>query len=176
MRNLSCAAISGRTAGHSASSWGNTMMAAISIRAMSHWVSQKRPSASSGRAASCRLQPSCRARGSESAVWGPPGQGMHRGIYAQRKELAAPGGLQRVPHGHGAGGCRLTEPGILSRPWSICGKIRTCGALPHATLAEWHHSPLGHANGKWMGQDSNLRCFCVTDLQSAALAARHTHP
>ena len=35
---------------------------------------------------------------------------------------------------------------------------------------------VGHANGKWMGQDSNLRCFCVTDLQSAALAARHTHP
>ncbi len=29
---------------------------------------------------------------------------------------------------------------------------------------------------EWMGQDSNLRCFCVTDLQSAALAARHTHP
>ncbi len=41
---------------------------------------------------------------------------------------------------------------------------------------ERHHRPLGHANGKWMGQDSNLRCFCVTDLQSAALATRHTHP
>ena len=27
-----------------------------------------------------------------------------------------------------------------------------------------------------MGQDSNLRCFFVTDLQSAALAARHSHP
>ena len=25
---------------------------------------------------------------------------------------------------------------------------------------------------KWMGQDSNLRCFFVTDLQSAAFAAR----
>ena len=41
---------------------------------------------------------------------------------------------------------------------------------------ERHHRPLGHANGKWMGQDSNLRCFFVTDLQSAALATRHTHP
>ena len=41
---------------------------------------------------------------------------------------------------------------------------------------ERHHKPLGHANIKWMGQDSNLRCFCVTDLQSAALATRHTHP
>ena len=29
---------------------------------------------------------------------------------------------------------------------------------------------------KQVSQDSNLRCFCVTDLQSAALAARHTHP
>ena len=27
-----------------------------------------------------------------------------------------------------------------------------------------------------MGQESNLRCFSVTDLQSAALATRHTHP
>ena len=27
-----------------------------------------------------------------------------------------------------------------------------------------------------MEQDSNLRCFFVTDLQSAALATRHTHP
>ncbi len=44
------------------------------------------------------------------------------------------------------------------------------------SLAEWYHKPLGHANGKWMGQESNLRCFYVTDLQSAALAARHTHP
>ncbi len=59
---------------------------------------------------------------------------------------------------------------------SVCGRIRTFGALPHTTLAGWHHKPLGHANGKWMGQDSNLRCFFVTDLQSAALAARHTHP
>ena len=41
---------------------------------------------------------------------------------------------------------------------------------------ERHHKPLGHANGKWMGQDSNLRCFFVTDLQSATLATRHTHP
>lgn len=46
----------------------------------------------------------------------------------------------------------------------------------HTTLAGWHHKPLGHANKKWMGQDSNLRCFFVTDLQSAALAAGHTHP
>ena len=59
---------------------------------------------------------------------------------------------------------------------SVCGRIRTFGALPHTTLAGWHHRPLGHANGKWMGQDSNLRCFFVTDLQSAALATRHTHP
>ena len=58
----------------------------------------------------------------------------------------------------------------------VCGRIRTFGALPHTTLAGWHHKPLGHANGKWMGQDSNLRCFFVTDLQSAALAIRHTHP
>ena len=58
----------------------------------------------------------------------------------------------------------------------VCGRIRTFGALPHTTLAGWHHRPLGHANGKWMGQDSNLRCFFVTDLQSAALATRHTHP
>ena len=58
----------------------------------------------------------------------------------------------------------------------VCGRIRTFGALPHTTLAGWHHRPLGHANGKWMGQDSNLRCFFVTDLQSAALAIRHTHP
>ena len=59
---------------------------------------------------------------------------------------------------------------------SVCERIRTFGALPHTTLAGWHHRPLGHANGKWMGQDSNLRCFFVTDLQSAALATRHTHP
>ena len=59
---------------------------------------------------------------------------------------------------------------------SVCGRIRTFGALPHTTLAGWHHRPLGHANGKWMGQDSNPRCFFVTDLQSAALATRHTHP
>ena len=64
----------------------------------------------------------------------------------------------------------------ISSVQSVCGRIRTFGALPHTTLAEWHHKPLGHANVKWMGQDSNLRCFCVTDLQSAALAARHTHP
>ena len=49
-----------------------------------------------------------------------------------------------------------------------------CVAAHH--LSGWHHRPLGHANGKWMGQDSNLRCFFVTDLQSAALATRHTHP
>ena len=58
----------------------------------------------------------------------------------------------------------------------VCGRIRTFGALPHTTLAGWHHRPLGHANRKWMGQDSNLRCFFVTDLQSAALATGHTHP
>ena len=75
----------------------------------------------------------------------------------------------------------------------VCGRIRTFGALPHTTLAgrrmsgghplcddrsrtERHHRPLGHANRKWMGQDSNLRCFFVTDLQSAALATGHTHP
>ena len=55
--------ISGRTAGPSASSWGNTVTAAISIRAMSHWASQKRPPASSGRAASCRSRPSLQVRG-----------------------------------------------------------------------------------------------------------------
>lgn len=27
-------------------------------------------------------------------------------------------------------------------------------------------------NAKWAGEDSNLRCFCVADLQSAAFAAR----
>ena len=75
----------------------------------------------------------------------------------------------------------------------VCRRIRTFGALPHTTLAcrrmsgghplcddrsgtERHHRPPGHANRKWMGQDSNLRCFFVTDLQSAALAAGHTHP
>ena len=65
---------------------------------------------------------------------------------------------------------------IITILQSVCGRIRTFGALPHTTLAGWHHRPLGHANGKWMGQDSNLRCFFVTDLQSAALATRHTHP
>ena len=59
---------------------------------------------------------------------------------------------------------------------SVCERIRTFGALPHTTLAGWHHKPLGHANEKWMGQESNLRCFFVTDLQSAALASKHTHP
>ena len=52
---------------------------------------------------------------------------------------------------------------------SVCGRIRTFGALSHTTLAGWHHRPLGHTNGKWMGQDSNLRCFFVMDLQSAGL-------
>lgn len=50
------------------------------------------------------------------------------------------------------------------------------GNIRFAMTGEAHHRPLGHANGKWMGQDSNLRCFFVTDLQSAALATRHTHP
>lgn len=70
----------------------------------------------------------------------------------------------------------LQNKNVFAPAQSVCGRIRTFGALPHTTLAGWHHRPLGHANGKWMGQESNLRCFFVTDLQSAALATRHTHP
>lgn len=29
------------------------------------------------------------------------------------------------------------------------GSICTFGALPHTFLKEWHHKPLGHANGKY---------------------------
>ncbi len=42
----------------------------------------------------------------------------------------------------------------------------------HLSETERHLKPLRHANEKWMGQDSNLRCFLVTDLQSAAFATR----
>ncbi len=58
--------------------------------------------------------------------------------------------------------------------YSVCGWIRTIGAIRHTSLAGKHHKPLGHANkiSQWAGEDSNLRCFCVADLQSAAFAAR----
>ena len=54
---------------------------------------------------------------------------------------------------------------------NVCGWIRTTGAFEHISLAGRHLQPLGHANLKWAGPDSNWRRPRPTDLQSAAIAA-----
>ena len=54
---------------------------------------------------------------------------------------------------------------------SVCGWIRTTGTFPYTSLAGRHLKPLGHANIKWAGLDSNQRWPKPADLQSAALAA-----
>ena len=59
---------------------------------------------------------------------------------------------------------------------NVCGRIRTSGTFPYTSLAGKHHKPLGHANISGWGRTRTCDVSLVTDLQSAALAARHTHP
>ena len=59
---------------------------------------------------------------------------------------------------------------------NVCGRIRTSGTFPYTSLAGKHHKPLGHANITGWGRTRTCVVSLVTDLQSAALAARHTHP
>ena len=48
----------------------------------------------------------------------------------------------------------------------------TGSELTLTALAGLHHKPLGQHSKIWAGEDSNLRCFCVPDLQSGAFATR----
>ena len=59
---------------------------------------------------------------------------------------------------------------------NVCGRIRTSGTFQYTSLAGKHHKPLGHANITGWGRTRTCVVSLVTDLQSAALAARHTHP
>ena len=58
---------------------------------------------------------------------------------------------------------------IRKGTWGIKGIIRPI-------IAGKHHKPLGHANISGWGRTRTCDVSLVTDLQSAALAARHTHP
>ena len=59
---------------------------------------------------------------------------------------------------------------------NVCVRIRTSGTFQYTSLAGKHHKPLGHANISGWGRTRTCVVSLVTDLQSAALAARHTHP